>query len=265
MSDFELKFQHVAPGDKRGLGHGVFTQSKVSTPSHRELCTRNVQRLANEQLEAHALDLGLQGMWLSWEQGVFPFDLSWDNLILGPGGRIVSFVLNATHNSVMTPDLRHICGYVADPSCQLCFVKNMEGHKATLHHILANCKYALQNKRYTWRHDSVVLTLLQAIQPVLLNHNTKPQIPAPIPAISSSFVSAGSAPKRAKRAHSNRSLLGSASDWKLLVDFDHKHYMFPPHILATRERPGILLFCNSLRANLSRWKDYSGRIGVPVR
>jgi hypothetical protein len=30
----------------------------------------------------------------------------------------VSFVLNATHNSVMTPDLRHICGYVAE-RCQL--------------------------------------------------------------------------------------------------------------------------------------------------
>ena len=57
---------------------------------------------------AHALGLGIQGVWLNWEQGVFPFDLSWDNLIL----RIVSFVLNATHNSVMTPDLRHICGYV---------------------------------------------------------------------------------------------------------------------------------------------------------
>ena len=92
----------------KGLGHGLFTQSKVSARTHRELCTQNVQRLADEELEAHALGLGMQGVWLNWEQGVFPFDLSWDNLIRGPGSRIVSFVLNATHNSVMTPDLRHI-------------------------------------------------------------------------------------------------------------------------------------------------------------
>ena len=108
MTEFDLKFQHAAPGDKRGLGHGLFTHSKVCARTHRELCTQNVQRLADEELEAHALGLGMQGVWLNWEQGVFPFDLSWDNLIRGPGSRIVSFVLNATHNSVMTPDLRHI-------------------------------------------------------------------------------------------------------------------------------------------------------------
>ena len=81
----------------------------------------------------------MQGVWLNWEQGVFPFDLSWDNLILGPGSRIVSFVLNATHNSVMTPDLRHICGYVQEPICQLCQVCG-KGRQANLHHILAGCQ-----------------------------------------------------------------------------------------------------------------------------
>ena len=40
---------------------------------------------------------------------MFPFDLAWDNLILGAGSRIVSFVLNVTHNSVMTPDLLGTC------------------------------------------------------------------------------------------------------------------------------------------------------------
>ena len=45
----------------------------------------------------------------------------------------------------------------------------------------------------------------------------------------------------------NRSLLGSASDWKLLVDFRHKPYLFPPHIFATTERPDILICSNSLR------------------
>ena len=243
MTDFDLKFQHSVSGDKRGLGHGLFAPSKVDVPTHRELCTRNVQRLADERLEAHAIGLGMQGVWLSWEQGVFPFDLSWDNLILGPGGRIVSFVLNATHNSVMTPNLRHICGYVAEPTCQLC--RTVE--KATLHHILADCRAALEDHRYTWRHDSVIATLLQAIQPTLLSHNSKPTTTMSVPAISSSFVRAGASPKRSKPVCLNRSLLGSVSDWKLLVDFRHKPYLFPPHIFATTERPDILIYSNSLR------------------
>lgn len=245
MTDFDLKFQHAAPGDTRGLGHGLFTQNSVSIPSHRELCTRNVQRLADEELESHAVGLGMQGSWLRWEQGVFPFDLSWDNLILGPGGRVVSFVLNATHNSVMTPDLRSICGYVGDPACKLCRVGD-KSRKANLHHILVGCRHALEDHRYTWRHDSVIATLLQAIQPVLLRHNAKPPSTAVIPKISTSFVSAGTAPPRSKKANCTVSLLSSAPDWRLLVDFHHSPYLFPPHILATKQRPDILLFSNSL-------------------
>lgn len=93
----------------------------------------------------------------------------------------------------------------------------------------------------------MVATLLQAIQPVLLSHNAKPPTAARIPAIQRSFVPAGSAPKQAKHARPRRSLLGSASDWKLLVDFKHKPYLFPPHIFSTKERPDILLYSNTLR------------------
>ena len=141
----------------------------------------------------------------------------------GSRGRIVSFVLNATHNSVMTPDLHHICGYVAEPACQLCRTVD----KATLH-ILADCRVALEDHRYTWRHDSVIATLLQAIQPALLSHNSKPTATMLVPAISSFFVRAGASPKRSKRACLNRSLLGSVSDWKLLVNFRHKPCLFSP-------------------------------------
>ena len=247
MADFDLKFQQAAAGDRRGLGHGIFTQSKVGASTHRELCTKNVQRLADEKLKAHAVGLGMQGSWLGWEEGVFPFDLSWNNLILGPGGRIVSFVLNATHNSVMTPDLRHICGYVDEPVCKLC-QGGEEGRKATLHHILAGCRHALEDHRYTWRHDSVLATLFQALQPALMHHNAKPPTIAPVPKIDMSFVPMGSAiSTRSKQLRIKPSLLGSASDWKLLVDFRHKPYLFPPHIFTTKERPDILLYSNSLR------------------
>jgi hypothetical protein len=246
MTDFDLKFQHAKPGDTRGLGHGLFTQAKVSDPSHRALCTGNVQKLADAAHESHAFELNMQGNWLKWEHGVFPFDLSWKNLLLGPGARVISFVLNATHNSVMTPDLRNICGYAAAPICKLCSVAGI-GSKATLHHIIAGCRTALEDHRYTWRHDSVILSLLQFIQPAIMQHNEKPPLAPRVPAIGKSFVAAGAAATKSKSVRPRRSLLGSASDWKLLVDFRHETYMFPPHIFSTRERPDILLYSNSAR------------------
>ena len=143
----------------------------------------------------------------------------------------------------MIPDLRNICGYVSDPVCQLC----NSDKKATLHHIIAGCRFALEDLRNTWRYDSVIATLLQAIQPILLNHNANPPASKPVPNICQSFVRAGSEPIKRKRSRPNRSLLGHTSDWKLLVDFHDKPYLFPPHIFLTQQRPDILLYSSSTR------------------
>ena len=248
ISDFDLKFQHAKPGDKRGLGHGLFTQAKVPNQQHRLCCTTNVQRLADADLMAHARNLEMQGNWLKWEEGALPFDLSWNSLILGPGARIISFVLNATHNSVMTPDLRKICGLIDDATCRICCPVGLRGPRATLHHILAGCLKALSDHRYTWRHDSIILTLLQVIQPAILRHNAKPPPARRFPNISKSFVTAGApAVKNKRKPIPRRSLLGTATDWKLLIDLRHSIYMFPPHIFATKERPDILLYSNAAR------------------
>ena len=98
----------------------------------------------------------MQANWMRWQESVFPYDLSWDNLILGAGDRIVAFVLNATHNSVMTPDLRKICALTMSDSCHLC------NGRATLNHILSSCTTALREGRFTWRHDSVLATVLHS-------------------------------------------------------------------------------------------------------
>lgn len=252
MTDFDLMFQRANPGDKRGLGHGLFSQAKIANQPHRLLCTANVQKLADAKLLAHARTLEMQGNWLKWEEGAIPFNLSWDNLILGPGARVISFVLNATHNSVMTPDLRNICGLVENATCTLCRPSppaGTDGNRATLHHILSGCGTALRDHRYTWRHDSIILTLLQVIQPAILSHNAKPPSASIAPAISKSFVKAGAAPIKNKRKVPipRRSLLGTATDWKLLMDLRHDTYMFPPHIYATSERPDILLYSDAAR------------------
>jgi len=99
---------------------------------------------------------------------VLPFDLSWPNLIYGPGPRIISFVLNAQINSVCTPDMLKLWGYISCSTCVLCNAGN-----CTLHHLLVNCKFALDQGRYTWRHDSVLLDIEQALLKLVRSFNSK--------------------------------------------------------------------------------------------
>src|SRR4051812_22877478 len=78
----------------------------------------------------------------------------WKNLIYGPGPKVIAFVLNAQINSVKTPDMLRLWGMTPSALCPLCSHPN-----CTLHHILANCPFALNQGRYTWRHDSVLANI----------------------------------------------------------------------------------------------------------
>ena len=57
-----------------------------------------------------------------------------------------------------------------------------------------------------------------------------------------SFVKAGEKKKASQAKASNRSRLCEATDWKLLVDYDHRQYVFPPTICATSERPDVVIW-----------------------
>ena len=246
MVKHDLMYQHAEPGDMRGLGHEVFVSSDPSLPEHRTRCSKAVIKLHQEKLVAHAHTLAMQGVWTNWWERTISFDYTWNNLIYGTGPRVLSFVLNATINSLPSRDLLCLLGYNVSKICPLC------GGRATVHHILVNCKKALLDKRYTWRHDSVLATLLQALQPVLISHNSSPPAPVKLPSIRSSFIPASTKTKCSStiRTRSNKprlSLLGSANDWKLLVDFDQMKILFPAHITSTDQRPDIILWSDSLR------------------
>ena len=60
----------------------------------------------------HASRLTQQGIWTHYREDVRPFDMSWHNLIYGPGPKVISFVLNAQINSVKTPDMMRLWGYI---------------------------------------------------------------------------------------------------------------------------------------------------------
>lgn len=237
MVAHESKFQSAAAHDKRGLGHNLFVAHLDDNAEHRKRCGAAVRLLDTERHMAHAAELAMQSVWTHWADKSSPFDLSWRNLIWGPGPRIISFVLNAAINSLPTPSMLHLMDLSPVETCKLCGAP-----KCTLFHILVGCTKALTDKRYTWRHDSVLATMLQILVPVLIRHNAAKPVharPAPIP-----FVSAGKSRTTVKEPNQpfGKSLLKAANDWQLLVDFDICRMLFPVSIVATSERPDVVLW-----------------------
>ncbi len=99
--EYDIRFG--SQDNKSGLGSGNCN----ANPSMEEMRRRVSVTLRNqleEDLVRHASCLTRQGVWTHWDY-VLPFDLSWPNLIYGPGPRIIAFVLNAQINSVRTPDM----------------------------------------------------------------------------------------------------------------------------------------------------------------
>jgi hypothetical protein len=234
--DFQCRFQ--GQSDRLGIGHQRYAATH-SVAARRKKCGRTVKALENDAWVNHALKLSWQGAWLQWCEHVNPFNLSWQNLIYGPGPGLISFVLNATINHNVTPSLLKLWGHVDEAVCKLCGKS-----PCTLHHIISHCDHALRGKRFTWRHDSVLKTL----QPVLNSHLQKHNASAPRRRRPIAFVRAGEKTCRPPAAPPPaRSLLTDARDWELLVDFDSENIVFPPAICATAERPDIIIWSTSLK------------------
>ena len=58
-------------------------------------------------------------------------------------------------------------GLTEDCKCELC------GESETLHHVLSNCKYALDNGRYTWRHNKVRNEVVEATKMAIARANSR--------------------------------------------------------------------------------------------
>ena len=120
------------------------------------------------------------------------------------------------------------------------------------HHVLVNCDFALKNKRYTWRNDSVLKNIELSIACLVADFNQKQPttlVKATRKAFEAGFVRKGEKKNRGNKPPERLtpSVLACANDWKIRVDFDAKQVEFPPTILATSLRPDIVLWSEMSR------------------
>src|SRR6188508_1282023 len=95
-------------------------------------------------------------------------DTSWNNLIYHLPPKLLSFALNATQLTLPTPDRLRVWNFTSSSMCRLCSHPN-----STLFHILCNCPFSIKNKRYDWRHDSVLRTIARVICARIKDQNSK--------------------------------------------------------------------------------------------
>ena len=240
------KLRYKGQTDKIALGKNRYTGNH-SLADLRKLCSKVISESDNEEMWKHSHTLDMHGLWSTWFEHTYPLDFSWHNLIFGPGKKLMSFLLNASINCVSSPFLLKLIGYKDSSKCNLC---NIEPCNTS--HIFAGCPQALRSKRYTWRHDSVLITLLPELERRIIDHNQQiislDTYSPPIP-ISSSFVQSGTKPSLVinKVLPCRQNLLTGANDWQLLIDFEHQKLVFPPEICSTDKRPDIIIWSQCLR------------------
>jgi hypothetical protein len=200
-ADVTLGLRFQTQSGRQGLGHGNFVNpADVTVKSRRKLASNAWKQREQQRMLVHTHGLARQGVWLGWHRSTRPIDLSWRNLIYGPGPAVIKFILNATINNARTPDILKLWGYKKNDDCVLC------GKRGTLHHVLSNCKKALKQGRYTWRHNSVLANLKLELDAHIVYVNSLPvvkseDIPA-VPTMSQSFVRPGTHKKKIqKRKH----------------------------------------------------------------
>jgi hypothetical protein len=117
----EHDLRYAGQTGRAGLGSNSSDPyiAKPTVEQIREKITSSLHAQHEEKHLQHAACLVRQGVWTHWEN-VMPFDLSWENLIYGPGPRVIAFVLNAQINSVRTPDMLRLWGYTDSAACTLC-------------------------------------------------------------------------------------------------------------------------------------------------
>ena len=211
-------------------GIGYVKQTSIhdkGTSSYRKLISTVVSEFEEEESLARAIQLHLQGNWTKWCDYV-KFDLSWKSLLALPSP-LLSFCIQATYETLPSSSNLHRWKLIEEPKCVLC-----NNPTSTVSHVLSACKIALNQGRYTYRHDSVLSVLVCCISDFLSSY--QPNLSAKPNHIQ--FVRAG---EKCPKRKGFEGILHSADDWSLISDSTDKKLVVPPYLAITTLRPDVLL------------------------
>ena len=99
-------------------------------------------------------ELTVQSDWQKWTV-VMEQDMGWDRILYRVSDQMLKFYLQGTLQIAPTPAyLKRIDIGKGEACCPLCTRRG-----GALYHILSVCNVALEQSRYTWRHNDVLKIL----------------------------------------------------------------------------------------------------------
>ena len=135
----------------------------ISAPLRKRALTREVQKRIQDQVDRYWKDTisryAMQGDFLGLLQEE-DSNVCWKSYLWAVPRGIVKFAVNSGLNTLPSADNLRRWGKRTSDICGIC----NQNSKQTLHHILSNCSMALDQGRYTWRHDSVLRTLFDSVK-----------------------------------------------------------------------------------------------------
>ena len=172
------------------------------------------------------------GQWTSWEEAL-QRSITWNNnWQMAP--LKLSFLIRSTYDQLPSKSNLVKWKKESDPPCPLCNEKPQ-----TLEHVLSSYKTALDNGRYTWRHNSVFDELVRIIRSLMKPESNKS---------TQKFVTeggkiyVGSKKSIYHRTIPGQNLHGLDENWKLSSDLPGWCNDYPKIISNKGQRPDIVLF-----------------------
>ena len=150
----DIKISQVCGNDhhnKHGLGYT--TTPKV--PKNQS--SKHHKTIDDTYAFSKAVQLQVQGQWTRWINYVQQ-DFSWASLMAIPAN-LTSFCLASTYDTPPSATNLKRWRITTEAMCTLC-----SKDVCTTAHILGACKVALQQGRYTFRHDTVLHQVTEALQ-----------------------------------------------------------------------------------------------------
>ena len=118
--------------------------------------------------------------------------------------------------------------------------------KPTLKHVLNGCPMALKQGRYTWRHDSILLRLVEELQSCV-GYADSCKVPnIKIEDTFIKFVKEGKQPSKSRHSHKT-GLLFKANDWVLAYDSPQNPLVIPHHTAQTFLCPDIITYSDNTK------------------
>ena len=93
--------------------------------------------------------------------------VTWKSFIWSVPRSVEKFAINAGLNTLPSGDNLKRWGERTSDLCNVCILNK----KQTLSHVLSYCSVALEQGRYTWRHNSVLRSIHNFISGGLVNYS----------------------------------------------------------------------------------------------